>query len=224
MLEVVVSMFVLSTFTLTILSTNTLSTKVLRQSEARTVLLNAMNKEMDTILATSQPNRKLVTNQPFTFPSEVTSLFPAGSALSGRYTLEAVPGTKNQMKLTVWANWRNFASNGSGQSSVVAVTRIVTSYRDVTWGYNGIDPIDPGVLFYTPPPPNPTTGGTGGSSGGGTTGGDTGGTSTTGADAGAGGTTGGTTGGTSDTGGGTTGGGGGSTGEVFYGVGYGNKW
>lgn len=224
MLEALVSLFVVSSFSLVLLSTNTFSQKLGRQSEARNIATHAAAQQLDSIVTVSQGNRSLATDQTFTVPSEISTQFAAGTQVRGKYSLSAVAGSKNLMNVTVTIEWRNLSSQNQSAWSSVTLCKVVASYNDVSGTYNGIDPYDPGQLFYTPPPPTPvvttttgTTGSTDSTTGSSTT---TDGNVAPPSDGGGGGSTdGGTTGGGTDGGTGTA-----TGGTIYYDSGYGNKW
>lgn len=220
LLETIISLLIVTAFALTITSVNATTNKVARQAELRSIMANAMMREMDSIVAVSQANRTVVTDQAFSLPAEVLAQFPSEVCPTGSYSIAPVAGLPNESMVTVTISWNNIAANTSATSSM-SMSRIITSYQDLTWTYNGTAPIDPTIIFYTPPPPVSTTGsqtgtGTGGS---GTTTGTTDGSGSTTGSTGTGTATGGSAGG------GTTGGTGSTTPpSCFYGAGYGNKW
>ena len=235
MLEIVVSLGILTMSTLSILGLCIYSAKLGKQSEARATALSIARSQIDQIISVSQSNRTLVTDQPITISSDLRSQLPNAS-LTATYSIKAVPGSSNLQQIEVTIKWRNATgSDVNSPFTSVSATKTISSTTNMTYnGYDGTtQPID--TLFYTPPPPPTTTGSTGGSSGSsGSTDGSTGSTdgstgSTDGSTDGSTGSTDGSTTGSSD--GSTTGTSGGTTGSVYvppspsgFVLGSGTKW
>jgi hypothetical protein len=205
MLELLALLGILTVSILTVFTMGVFSTKVARQSERRAVAMSLARQKLDDIAAIRQSNRQVGVEIPFTIPKASAAQFPAGTILSGTYSVQPLKTSKNLEQITVTITWQNAIRN-STPSSVTLVKLVVSPDNLYDTPYDGTTPLDWETIKYVPPPPPPPPSTTGGS----TTGG-----STPPSDPKTGGTTGSTTGGS--TGSGTT--------EVLGMTGvYGSKW
>jgi len=210
MLEVVVSLGILTMSTLSILGLCIYSAKLGKQSEARATALSIARSQIDQLTSVSQSNRTLISDHPITIPADLRSQMP-GASLSATYSIKAVPGSSNLQQIEVTVKWRNAtAGDVSSPFSTVSAMKTISSTTNMTYNsYNGLTPHTSDEFFYTPPPPPPppttTTGGT-------TTSGSTTGSTTSSTTGTTGSTTSSTTGSTD---GSTTGSTTGTTGSVY---------
>ncbi len=165
MLEVVVSLSILTMSTLSILGLCIYSAKLGKQSEARATALSIARSQIDQLTSVSQSNRTLISDQPITIPADLRSQMP-GANLSATYSIKAVPGSSNLQQIEVTVKWRN-ATAGDLNSPFTSVSamKTISSTTNMTYNsYNGLTPHTSDEFFYTPPPPPPppttTTGGT----------------------------------------------------------------
>ena len=229
MLEIVVSLGILTMSTLSILGLCIYSAKLGKQSEARATALSIARSQIDQIISISQSNRTLVTDQPITISSDLRSQLPNAS-LTATYSIKAVPGSSNLQQIEVTIKWRNATgSDVNSPFTSVSATKTISSTTNMTYnGYDGTtQPID--TLFYTPPPPPTTTGSTGSGTTTSSTDGSSTGSTTSSTDGSSDGLTTGSTTGSTD--GSTTGSSTGTTGSVYvppsptgFVLGSGTKW
>lgn len=218
MFEFILGLFLLVLCLLAIFSGSVMAAKVALDTQARTVATSIARRQMEAVIANSQGNRMLVTNEPFEIPGELLLQFPGAissdTTVNGTYSVESIPDNKNLERISVRVSWIRPSSFGQAKTTSLSLTKVVCSIQNMNnTSYNGQDPVDPTTYFYTPPPPPPpaplpppggSTGGTGGGSSSSSSSGGGGSSSSGGGGGGSTSTDGSTTGGT--TGGGSSGG------------------
>lgn len=197
--EVMMSIMILGFSSITILAMSSMATKMSKQNEIRSTVQSIARSQIDRIIAVSQQNRVVVTNQAITLDTDLRAQLPSTN-LSATYSIRPVAGSKNLQSVEIVVRWQNQAGTSNSAMSTVTVGKTFSSVINADWTQDPWNPQPIDQLFYTPPPPPPpppaTSGSTGGTS---TSGGSTGG-STSGGDSGGSSTTGGSTGGTTTTG------------------------
>jgi Tfp pilus assembly protein PilV len=160
LLEVVISLGILTLSTLSILGLCIYSAKLGKQSEARSTALSIARSQIDRILSVSQSNRKIITDEPITLPADLKSQMP-GADLSASYSIRSVTGTANLQQIEVTVKWRNATGGGGAPFTSVSAIKSISSTINLSYNpYNGTTPHDTETYFYTPPPPPTTTGST----------------------------------------------------------------
>lgn len=188
LLETMFGVFVTVGGTMAVLTMASVSTKVNKQTEVRSVALQAARQQIESLKLRATSNRPGRIQAPFTIPASLLAQFPNGSGgieMTGEYTIVQYAADNNLQQIVVAVRWRNVASaqtfNAAPWSEVSLTTLASVQPLNISW--TGV---------YDPPPPDPTTGSTSAGTDGGTDGSTAGWEATTGSTAG---------GGTTDTGG-----------------------
>ncbi|MBL8047368.1 MAG: hypothetical protein JNJ45_01675 [Chthonomonas sp.] len=185
LIETLFGLFVTVGGTMAVLSMASVSTKVNKQTEVRSIALQAAREKLESLKLLATSNRPNMSQQPFTIPANLLAQFPTGSGgleMTGEYTIREFAGDSNLQQIIVAVRWRSVSSSQTMNAapwSEVMLTGLC-SVQPLDISYTGV---------YDPPPPpdpndnpqypgdddqppdwTPTDGGTsggGGSSGGG---------------------------------------------------------
>ena len=160
LLELLVSLSIVSVGVLGVGAISTLATRVARQSESRTMALSLARLTIDDLQNTSQGNRNVVTDAPITIPADIKAMFMGktrATNVEGFYSVRPVNGSKNLQQLVVTIQWVNVTGQSvTNKASRVSLWRTVSSVQNMNWTpYDGSTV--PGIdqLFFTPTPPPP---------------------------------------------------------------------
>lgn len=165
-IEAMFGMFVTVMGSMSVLSLMSMSVRVNRQSEVRSIATSIARKRLETIRQMASENRVPATHADFAIPPSLLAQFPSGTdgiEMRGRYSVTNIPGEKGLQQITVLVTWRNITRGGKFVDAPWSETALTTMVcrQPMSISYTGV--IDP------PPPPPPTSGGTTGSTTGGYT-------------------------------------------------------
>lgn len=199
--EVMMSIMILGFSSITILAMSSMATKMSKQNEIRSTVQSIARSQIDRIIAVSQQNRVVVTNQAITLDADLQAQLPSTN-LSATYSIRPVAGSKNLQSVEIVVKWRNQAGTSNSAMSTVTVGKTFSSVINADWTKDPWNPTPIDQLFYTPPPPPPPPPATSGSTGGTSTSGGSSGGSSSGSTSGGGGSSssGGSSGGSSSSG------------------------
>lgn len=131
LLEVLVSIFLLSMGFLVTMSTLLLSQRFSRQGYARSAAYSIARQQLESLMTRTGNNLTNVNNQAFPIPAGAAAQFPGGANgidIQGSYTIANANPAGTLKKIEVHVRWRNAASTNVATAaySDVALASIVS--------------------------------------------------------------------------------------------------